>query len=208
MLKNYQMFRESQEIKIGDETNMGKVIWMDNPFKTSGRYYDQVAKEWKSNPENAGKEGDISIKTDKPSNGQDFTWTKLSKLTKIDNPKEIRSEKITTTMSDLKPEIEFADLMKSDIRVCKVEKAEKIKGKDRLLVLTVSTGFDERQIVTNLGGSYTPEDLQGKLYPFILNLKPSRIGGVESKGMIFAADNREGKPYLIEVSAPVGSRIL
>ena len=109
--------------------------------------------------------------------------------------------------SNLKPEIEFVDLMKSDIRVCKVEKAEKVKGKDRLLLLTVDTGFDKRPIVTNLGGSYKPEELEGKLFPFILNLKPSKIAGIESKGMIFAAD-KDGKIFLIESVAPVGSRII
>ena len=181
------MFRES--IKEGDMTNMGKVLWMDAPYTDKD-----------------GKPADILVKTDKPSKAQSFTWARLSELQKIEEPKK-EEPKMETTVKDTKPEIEFGDLMKVDIRVCKVKTADKVKGKDRLLLLTIDTGQDERVVVTNLGGTYKPEDLAGKCFSFVLNLKPARIAGIESFGMIMAAGDG-AKPYLIEVNAPVGSKLL
>ena len=193
MIKNYTMFKESQNIQIDDNTNLGKVIWMDNPYKDKD-----------------GGDADLLVKTDKPSKSQPFTWARVSELTKIEpkeKKEEIMEEPVKEESIPTKPDIEYGEMMKLDIRVGKVESVDKVKGKDRLLILQVNTGSDTRQIVTNLGGVYKPEELQGKCFPFILNLKPARIGGVESNGMIFAAD-KDGKTLLVEVNVPIGSRIL
>ena len=187
------MFKESQNIQIDDNTNLGKVIWMDNPYKDKD-----------------GGDADLLVKTDKPSKSQPFTWARVSELTKIEpkeKKEEIMEEPVKEESIPTKPDIEYGEMMKLDIRVGKVESVDKVKGKDRLLILQVNTGSDTRQIVTNLGGVYKPEELQGKCFPFILNLKPARIGGVESNGMIFAAD-KDGKTLLVEVNVPIGSRIL
>src|ERR1035437_4379244 len=192
IIKKYELFKEaSSEIGIGTMTNMGRVVWMDNP----------------------STDHDISVKTDmfNPKFKQDFTWCKLSELVPEINPESEETIAATTASegsSTIKPEIEFTDLMKCDIRVCSVTTAEKIKGKDRLLVLKINTGFDERQVVTNLGGSYAPEDLQGKKFAFVLNLKPAKIAKLESNGMIIAAEDEAKKQYLVEINAPVGTKVL
>lgn len=192
IIKNYELFKESNsKIEVGSNTNKGKVLWMDNPYNNSD-----------------GAPADISVKTDTPSKSQSFSWHKLSELELVEEPKMMEQKPDEPVeISNLKDEIEFSDLMKIDIRVCKVIKAEKVAGKDRLLLLQIDTGLDERQVVTNIGNVYKPEDLQGNNFAFVLNLKPAKIAKIDSYAMIMAAE-KDGVPHLIEIELPIGSKIL
>lgn len=91
--------------------------------------------------------------------------------------------------------ITFEDFKKLDIRVGEVKSAEKIPETDKLLRLEVDFGEESRQIVSGIAENYEPEDIIGKQFPFILNLESRIIRGVESNGMILAAD--DGKPILL-----------
>lgn len=99
--------------------------------------------------------------------------------------------------------ISFEDFKRLDIRIGKIISAEKMEGADRLLRLEVdfgpstSSGSTIRQIVAGIAEFYTPEDLVGKEFVFIVNLEPRKFKGVESQGMILAADD-SGKPVLLE----------
>ncbi|MCD5384154.1 methionine--tRNA ligase [candidate division WOR-3 bacterium] len=95
-----------------------------------------------------------------------------------------------------------------DIRVAKVESAERIEGTERLIRLLVDTGGDMRQIVAGIGEFYKPEELVGKKIVVLLNLEPMKIRGVESKGMLLAADVN-GKAVLLTVDSdvPDGSNV-
>lgn len=95
-----------------------------------------------------------------------------------------------------------------DIRVAKVESAERIEGTERLLRLLVDIGGDMRQIVAGIGDSYKSEELVGKKIVVLLNLEPMKIRGVESKGMLLAADVN-GKAVLLTVDSdvPDGSNV-
>jgi len=101
--------------------------------------------------------------------------------------------------------ITFEDFKKLDIRIGKVLSVEKAEGADRLLKLEVdfgestSTGSGRlrRQIVSGIAEFYTPEDLVRKEFVFLVNLEPRRFKGIESQGMILAADD-SGKPVLLE----------
>lgn len=98
--------------------------------------------------------------------------------------------------------INFEDFAKLEIRIGKILNAEKVEGTDRLLKLEVdfgpstSSGSSKRQIVSGIAEFYAPEDLIGKECPFIVNLEPRKFMGVESQGMILAADN-QGQPVLM-----------
>lgn len=85
--------------------------------------------------------------------------------------------------------ITFEDFKKLDIRIGTVISAEKIPETDKLLRLEVDFNEEKRQIVSGIAESYRPEDIIGKQFPFILNLEPRTIRGVESNGMIMAADD-------------------
>jgi len=101
---------------------------------------------------------------------------------------------------------EFARL---DIRVGKVIKAERVPGARKLLRLEVDLGEPEpRQLVAGLAGFYEPEELVGMNVVVLANLKPKRIMGVESRGMLLAADV-DGRPVLLTTAegVPPGTRV-
>ena len=83
--------------------------------------------------------------------------------------------------------ITFDDFQKLDIRVGKIVTAENIKGSDKLLKLEVDIG-EKRQVVAGIAQSHSPEALIGKQVVLLANMKPAKLFGVESRGMILAAD--------------------
>ncbi len=95
---------------------------------------------------------------------------------------------------------EFADFMKLDIRVGKVEKASPLPNSEKLLELTVNFGEDygTTTILAGLQQFYKPEDFEGKQFLFVANLKPRPMAGSVSNGMLLAADSENG-PILIPV---------
>ncbi len=93
-------------------------------------------------------------------------------------------------------QIEIADFAKVDLRVGLVKSAENIKGSKKLLKLQVDLGSETRQIVAGMAESYTPEGITGRKIVVIANLKPARLMGVESQGMVLAAE-ADGKATLL-----------
>ncbi|HID80652.1 MAG TPA: methionine--tRNA ligase subunit beta, partial [Ignisphaera sp.] len=83
-------------------------------------------------------------------------------------------------------EIDIEYFKKVDLRVGYVKHAERIPGSKKLLRLVVDLGSEERQIVAGLAEWYTPDQLVGKYVVVVANLKPKKIMGYESKGMILA----------------------
>jgi methionine--tRNA ligase beta chain len=85
----------------------------------------------------------------------------------------------------------FEDFKKLQIRIGLIVEAEKIEGTDKLLKLKVDFGDEKRQIVSGIAEFYKPEQLIGKEHPFVVNLEPRVIRGVESQGMILAITSGE-----------------
>lgn len=90
-----------------------------------------------------------------------------------------------------KPQISIEDFARLDLRVGKVLSAERVPGSEKLLKLIVDIGGEQRQIVAGMAKRYSPEDLIHKKVIFVANLKPVRLMGVESQGMILAAGDKE-----------------
>lgn len=91
--------------------------------------------------------------------------------------------------------------------VARVLAAEKVEKTDKLLRLTVDTGSDTRTLVAGIAQYYTPEELVERKIIIVANLAPAVIRGIESKGMILAASDKDGRPYIpiIPEETPVGS---
>jgi methionyl-tRNA synthetase len=87
--------------------------------------------------------------------------------------------------------ISINDFAKIELKIGKVLEAERVDGSHKLIKLQVDTG-EKRQIVAGIGTSYAPEDLDGKSIVVVTNLKPARLMGVESQGMLLAATDSEG----------------
>ena len=103
--------------------------------------------------------------------------------------------------------ITFDDFMKVHLKVAEVLEAERIPKSDKLLKLQLKIGNEKRQIVAGIAKSYDPEKLIGKRVTVVFNLKPAKLFGVESQGMLLAAENSEGNLELLEVSSKVESGI-
>lgn len=100
-------------------------------------------------------------------------------------------------------EVSFEEFSKLDMRVGKVKKAEKVPGSKKLLRLVVDIGSEERQVIAGLAEWYNPEDLEGKYVVLVANLKPKKIMGYVSQGMVLATCGEKSKPVLLTVSEPV-----
>ena len=96
---------------------------------------------------------------------------------------------------DLKPEIEYDDFAKVDLRVARILAAEAVPKSSKLIRLRIDIG-EERTIVAGIGKDYKPEELVGKSIVIVANLKPARLMGVESHGMLLATDSPEGLTLL------------
>jgi len=103
--------------------------------------------------------------------------------------------------------VSIEEFEKMDIRVGKIESAEKIEGTEKLLKLKINIG-EIRTMVAGIADCYKPEDLINKEVIVLANLDPKVIRGVESQGMILAADVN-GKPVLLQPDkeVPVGTKV-
>lgn len=110
---------------------------------------------------------------------------------------------------ELAPEISIDDFAKVELRVAKVIKCEPVPKAKKLLCLQLDDGMGGRQVVSGIAKWYKPEDLIGKKVIVVANLKPVKLCGVESQGMICAADLPNGDAQVIfpDQSIPVGSKI-
>ena len=98
--------------------------------------------------------------------------------------------------------IEFTDFLKVSLRIGQVLSCEKVKGSDKLLCSQIDLGGEVRQIVSGIAQSYQPEDMPGRQVVVVTNLKPRKIRGVESNGMLLCATTAEGY-RLLTVDQPV-----
>lgn len=115
---------------------------------------------------------------------------------------------ITQNQDKIKDEITIDDFFKTDLRVAKILACEKVEKSDKLLKIQLSLGKEERQVVSGIAKYYKPEELIGKKVILVANLKPAKLRGVESQGMILCGENGDNV-RLIEPdqSLPEGSTI-
>ena len=103
--------------------------------------------------------------------------------------------------------ITFDKFKEVEIKVGTIVSAEKVEGADKLLKLMINVGEENpRQILAGIAQFYSPESLMGKQLPVVVNLEPKTFKGLESQGMILAADG-EGRPILLhpDKEVPPGS---
>ena len=106
------------------------------------------------------------------------------------------------------PQVSIDDFAKLDLRVAEIKAAEPVSGADRLLKLQITIGSEQRQIVAGIAQHYTPEDLIGKRIVVVANLKPAKLRGVLSEGMLLAASTADNLGLItVEKDLPSGARV-
>ena len=118
-------------------------------------------------------------------------------------PKQEKMEENATNI------IGIEDFAKVQLKVGRVLEAEPVEGSDKLLKLQVVIGTEKRQIVAGIKANYTPEDLIGRQVVVVVNLKPAKLRGVESQGMLLAATDENGGAILLQPDreAPEGTQV-
>ena len=108
-----------------------------------------------------------------------------------------------------KPEIDIETFAACDLRVGTVTACEAHPKADRLLVLTVQVGTETRTIVSGIRAHYDPEELVGRTVVVVANLKPVKLRGIESQGMVLSAEGPDGRLSLLSLdrAAPPGSEV-
>lgn len=126
----------------------------------------------------------------------------------LSEKKEEKKPKVKA-LPEAAAEVEFPDLMKIDFRVGRVIEAEPVEKSEKLMKLQVKVGAEVRQILAGIKKKYSAEDLIGRQVIVVANLKPAKLMGMESQGMLLAADDDDGEAILLqpEAEAPEGSRV-
>ena len=103
--------------------------------------------------------------------------------------------------------IEIQDFKKVQMVVARVLAAEKVEKADKLLKLQIDTGTDTRTLVAGIALHYKPEDLVGRKIIIVKNLKPAKLRGILSQGMILAASDAGNRPYIpiLPDETPIGA---
>jgi methionyl-tRNA synthetase len=104
--------------------------------------------------------------------------------------------------------IEHADFQKIELRTARILSAEKVPGADKLLKLEIEIGAEKRQLLAGIALHYKPEELPGKTVVVVANLKPKKIRGIESNGMLLAASSGSALKLLtVDGELPSGATV-
>ena len=104
-----------------------------------------------------------------------------------------------------KEPVTFDDFSRIDIRTATILEAEKVPKTTKLLKLKIDTGLDIRTIVSGIAEYYDPEKIIGKQISIVANLEPRKIKGIESKGMILMAEDKDGKLVMVAPAEKVSN---
>ena len=121
---------------------------------------------------------------------------------------EEKEEKTEQTKEKKEDLVSIKDVMKLDLRIAHITAVADHPNADRLLVIHVKVGEEERRIVAGIKKAYTAEELIGKKIVMIVNLEPAVLRGVESQGMLLAASDADDIALLCpEKDIPSGSKV-
>ncbi|EES92246.1 methionine--tRNA ligase [Clostridium botulinum] len=134
---------------------------------------------------------------------------KLEELEKIQKEQMKTAQEVQSAqMEPIKEEITIEDFQKIDLRVVKVLSCEPVKKANKLLKLKVDLGGEERQVISGIAKHYKPEELVGKYVVLVANLKPVKLRGELSQGMILAASDDKEQLFVVNPGKlPTGSTV-
>lgn len=161
------------------------------------------AKTWGKIPANlrVGKPEQLFPRIDVEKDAEDEKKSPATKkVSERDNLKEVAAA------NEAAAEISMEEFSKIHLRVVKVLEAEPVPNTDKLLKLTVDLGDEQREIVSGIAKHYEPSELIGKNVVMVINLKPTKIRGILSQGMVLAA-SKDDDLKLLSVDMPVGSKV-
>jgi methionyl-tRNA synthetase len=142
----------------------------------------------------------LGLAHEKPAASDLSTWGKLNAGTALGKPvilfpKFLEAPPAASTAKDTM--ITIDDFKNIELKIAKVLRAERVEKSEKLVKLQISLGSEERQIVAGIAQHYGPEDLVGRTIVVVANLKPAKLMGLESQGMLLAAHDETGTLALL-----------
>ena len=137
--------------------------------------------------------------------GKAHIFSKIEDQTIEDQIKKLKLNNEKDKIMPQKNIIEFDDFTKVDIRVGTVIEAENVPKSDKLLKLKVDTGLDKRTILSGISKYYSPEQILNKKVMVLINLKPRKMMGFESQGMLLLADDGDGNLSLMQPDSNISN---
>jgi len=128
----------------------------------------------------------------------------VRQISKLESTKKA-NESASAKLLPSKDPVTFDDFSRIDIRTATILEAEKVPKTTKLLKLKIDTGLDIRTIVSGIAEYYEPEAIIGRQISIVANLEPRKIKGIESKGMILMAEDRDGKLVMVSPADKVGN---
>jgi methionyl-tRNA synthetase len=122
--------------------------------------------------------------------------------TSVEETKKPEAPAATPAPAPTDNRISIDDFMKVELRVAKVLSAERVPNSKKLIKLEVDAGVERRTLVAGIAEAYEPDALVGKTVAIVFNLKPAKLMGIESNGMVLAASPEGGKPILVTFDDP------
>jgi methionyl-tRNA synthetase len=125
-----------------------------------------------------------------------------------ENAPSEKAQAATTDVRPVKPEIAYDDFSKMDLRAARVVSCEKLEKSDKLLKFILDDGTGEKTVLSGIAEFYSPDELLGKTVIYLANLAPRKIRGIESQGMILAAETADGYRVLgVQGEATPGAEV-
>lgn len=133
--------------------------------------------------------------------------TVQEQLNKLKARSESLEESSGSSYPELKKQIEFDDFAKLDIRNGIITKAESVEKSKKLIKITVDLGFEERVILSGIAEFFTPDEIIGTNVCVVANLKPRKMMGIESNGMILMGEDPDGQLHFVTTESKPGSTV-
>jgi methionyl-tRNA synthetase len=216
------MPRSAAEIlrRVGETTPVDQIRIADADWRSTGqRVIEKAAALWprsESRPETTdpsrqrnldeGKTGHKAGSSDRSTHVEE---SKPSETQPAAAPAAAPPAVTASAPQATDPRISIDDFMKIDLRTAKVLTAEKVPNSRKLVKLTIDAGSEQRTLVAGISEAYEPEALVGRTIVVVFNLKPAKLMGIESNGMVLAASPDGGKPILVgfDQEIPPGARV-
>jgi len=140
-----------------------------------------------------------------------FFLASISKKWAVEKAERDSKKGLQPDPGEHEDEISIDDFKKVELRVAKIVAVDHIPGADKLYKLSIDLGYERRVIVAGIKEFYSPEDLVGKKIVVICNLKPAKLRGIVSNGMLLAAESPDGSQLALltvdNEDIPLGSRV-
>jgi methionyl-tRNA synthetase len=149
------------------------------------------------------KSGEENLKAGQVLNKAEILFTKIEDSVIEKQMSQLGNSPETAQEIEKFEEITIDDFLKVQLRTAEILSAEKVAKSDKLLKLKVNLGFEQRQVIAGIGKSFQPEDLVGKKVVMVANLKPAKLMGLESQGMLLAVEGSDGKLSLLQVDGSI-----